>query len=139
MYQILLFYSFKWYDITISFSFSFFFSLAEKSCHGHEEGQCKGATYDDIVFGSFVHHLICSGLSDLIYGKTNQKMSVHKIQMSSMGASIRVTEEHIRRWGPEMLSETKNLRCWEFLTALDLLGFGFEQFWVINYIYHSFI
>jgi hypothetical protein len=38
-----------------------------------------------------------------------------------------------------MLSETKNLRCWEFVTALDLLGFGFEQFWVINYIYHSFI
>ncbi|KAG6778800.1 hypothetical protein POTOM_015147 [Populus tomentosa] len=57
------------------FVYLFIYLLAEKSGHGHEEGQRKGATYDDSVLGSFVHHPICSGLLDLIHRKSGLRCS----------------------------------------------------------------
>jgi hypothetical protein len=66
--------------------------LAEKSGYGHEEGQREGATYDDSVLDSFVHHPICSGLLDLIHRKSGLRCSYIR-DTDVMGGSIRVQKE----------------------------------------------
>lgn len=39
--------------------------FAEESGHGHEEGWCEGAIYDDTVLVTSVHYIICSCLPHL--------------------------------------------------------------------------
>lgn len=40
--------------------------VAEKDCHGNEEGELQGTDDDDLFSGSFVYHSFRSGFLDLV-------------------------------------------------------------------------